>query len=163
MNTNGRIIISADQLDTLSSEAKLANRMRKNFNYHKLLSDPINRMLNAFEPGTYCQPHKHENPDKREVFIVLKGKLGIVLFNDSGDIREGITLSPYPGNPGIEIPQGVWHMAIALEQGTVAYELKDGPYQPEDDKNFAAWAPKEGDASCAIYLEQVTHNAGFVL
>ena len=39
-------------------------RLRLNHNFHDDLADPINRMLNALEPGTYLQPHKHENPDK---------------------------------------------------------------------------------------------------
>ncbi|MCX6266256.1 MAG: hypothetical protein NTW16_02715, partial [Bacteroidetes bacterium] len=34
----------------------------------------------------------------------------------------------------------------------VAYEVKDGPYSPANDKNFAPWAPKEGDAGTTDYL-----------
>lgn len=154
-------IISANVLSDVSSEAQQSDRKRKNYNYHKEFADPINRMLNAFEPGTYVQAHKHEDPDKREVFIVLKGKLGIICFDDEGEISETYTLSPYPGNPGIEIPERVWHMVVALEKGTVAYEIKDGPYSPADDKNFAPWAPNEGDEASAEYLKQIIEKAGF--
>lgn len=155
------ILISSDRLNSISNEAQSSPRKRKNFNYHELFSDPMNRMLNAFEPGTYCQPHKHENPDKREVFIVLKGTLGIVIFDDEGQILSAFKLSPYPGNPGIEIPEKVWHMALALEPGTVAYELKDGPYNPDDDKNFAPWSPAESDPEGTKFLKEVIKKAGF--
>jgi cupin fold WbuC family metalloprotein len=154
-------IISAHLLNSLSSQAKALPRLRKNYNFHALYSDPINRMLNAFELQTYCQPHKHEEPDKREVFIVLKGKLGVVIFDDEGNVIQGIQLSPFPGDCGVEIPARVWHMAIALEPGTVAYEIKDGPYEQPLDKNFASWSPREGDSSCENYLAEVMVNAGF--
>lgn len=75
-------IISDQSLSELSQKAILSPRRRLNRNLHEELADPINRMLNAFEPGTYIQPHKHENPDKREVFIVLRGSLLMVLFDD---------------------------------------------------------------------------------
>jgi cupin fold WbuC family metalloprotein len=122
------------------------------------LADPINRMLNAFEPGTYIQPHKHETPDKREVFIVLRGSLVVVFFDDFGTPTDFVLLDRDKGNFAVEIPVGAWHTVIALESGSVVYEVKDGPYFPISDKNFASWAPKEGDANCGLYLEQLTNQ-----
>jgi len=111
-------------------------------------------MLNAIEPGSYVQPHKHENPDKREVFLLLKGKLAVVFFNNDGAVTEHIILDNRE-NFGVEIPPSVWHTIIALETGTVVYEIKDGPYSPADDKNFASWAPRERDKNCTAYLKSV--------
>ena len=54
-------IINKAQLFKVIAEAQDSNRKRKNFNFHKTFDDPINRMLNAIEPGSYIQPHKHEN------------------------------------------------------------------------------------------------------
>jgi cupin fold WbuC family metalloprotein len=141
-------IISDQTLSELSQKAALLPRRRLNLNFHEELSDPINRMLNAFELGTYIQPHKHENPDKREVFIVLRGSLLLVIFDDSGNPIDFILLDPAKGTHAIEIPAGVWHSVISLAQGTVVYEIKDGPYIQPLDKNFASWAPKEGDMDC---------------
>lgn len=143
--------INKGQLLKVISEAQNSERKRKNFNYHQSFNDPINRMLNAIEPGSYIQPHKHENPDKREVFILLKGKLAVVLFDGHGNITEHVVLDNEE-NFGVEIPPSVWHTIIALETGTIVYEIKDGPYSVADDKNFASWAPKEGDEDCDDYL-----------
>ena len=77
-------IVSPELLNKVIEKAKNSTRKRLNHNFHDDLADLINRMLNAFEPGTYIQPHKHENPDKREVFIVLRGSLVVVFFNNSG-------------------------------------------------------------------------------
>jgi cupin fold WbuC family metalloprotein len=149
-------IVSNQLLDELTQKAALSSRKRLNLNFHEQLSDPINRMLNAFEPGTYIQPHKHENPDKREVFIVLRGSMLMVIFDDSGTPIDFILLDPQQENHAVEIPSGVWHSVISLAAGTVVYEIKDGPYIQPLDKNFASWAPKEGDTECDNYLARLT-------
>jgi cupin fold WbuC family metalloprotein len=107
---------------------------------------------------SYIQPHKHENPDKREVFIVLRGSLLMVIFDDSGNPSDFILLDPRKGTYAIEIPPRVWHSVISLESGTVVYEIKDGPYVVTSDKNFATWAPKECDENCGEYLAQLTEQ-----
>lgn len=146
--------IEKSTLNQLVKEARSSARKRKNFNYHPRFDDPINRMLNAVEPGSYVQVHKHEDPDKREVFILLKGKMVVVFFDDNGNIDDHIILDNLE-NFGVEIPASRWHTIIALETGTVVYEIKDGPYSPADDKNFASWSPKEGDPNCTAYLEKI--------
>lgn len=151
-------IVSKELLDELSKKAMNSPRKRLNQNFHDDLADPINRMLNAFEPGTYIQPHKHENPDKREVFIVLRGSLVVVFFDNSGTPIDFILLDPKKGNFAVEIPVGAWHSLFALESGTVVYEVKDGPYFPISDKNFASWAPKEDDANTEEYLKNLTDH-----
>ena len=102
-------------------------------------------MLHAMNPGTFVQPHKHENPDKREIFLILQGRVLVVAFNYAGKITDHSILNTVTGNFGIEIPTGTWHTLIALEENSVVYEVKDGPYDPDDDKDFAAWAPAESD------------------
>jgi len=151
-------IVSSKLLSELSQKAALLPRKRLNLNFHEELTDPINRMLNAFEPGTYIQPHKHENPDKREVFIILKGALVVVIYDESGNPIDFVLLDPQKGTYAIEIPPRVWHSVISLESGTVVYEIKDGPYLPISDKNFASWAPKEGDPNCDEYLARLTEK-----
>ena len=151
-------IISDNVLNELSLKAANMPRLRLNLNFHDELDDPINRMLNAFELGTYIQPHRHQNPDKREVFIVLRGSLVVVLFDESGNPTDFVLLDPKKGTYALEIPPGIWHSVISLESGTVVYEIKDGPYLPIADKNFASWAPKEGDANCREYLARLTEQ-----
>lgn len=151
-------IVSDHLLNELSQKAASLPRLRLNLNFHEDLADPMNRMLNAFEPGTYIQPHKHESPDKREVFIVLRGKLVMVIFDHLGNPTDFILLDPQKGTYAIEIPPRVWHTVISLEKGTVVYEIKDGPYLQANDKNFASWAPIEGNQSCDEYLARLTEH-----
>lgn len=97
------------------------------------------------EPGTYIQPHKHENPDKTEYFFALRGRIAVFEFDASGEIKDCIILDPNKGNFGIEIAPGTYHSLISLESGSVAFEVKKGPYELATAKDFAIWAPAEGE------------------
>lgn len=153
--------IDKEVLNCVIQQAKSAPRKRKNYNFHETFDDPINRMLNAVEPGSYVQPHKHEDPDKREVFLLLKGRMAVVFFDNNGNVNDHIILDNKE-NFGVEIPPSTWHTIIALETGTIVYEIKDGPYSVSDDKNFANWAPKEGDKNCHDYLNELISKLNLV-
>jgi cupin fold WbuC family metalloprotein len=147
------IHINDDLINPVIRQAQHSDRKRKNYNFHQEYDDTLQRMLNAMEPGTYVQPHKHENPDKREAFLILKGSVAVLEFNNDGEIVDYVILKAGTSNLGVEIPEKTFHTLISLERGTVVYEVKDGPYSHIDDKNWAPWAPKEGDKDCAVYLE----------
>lgn len=150
------MIIDNSLLKQLSDKAVKSVRKRTNYNFHKTNDDVLQRMLNILEPDSYVQPHKHENPDKREAFIILKGQLLVILFNDDGTIIEAHTLNRDKGVFGIEIPPRCFHTIIALEANTCVYEVKDGPYTPSDDKHFAPWAPSESEVADAnAYLRKL--------
>ena len=154
------IIINRKLAAEVSEEAKKSARLRKNLNFHADYADPVNRMLNAFEPGTYVRPHKHESPGKCEVFLILTGKALALQFDDAGLIVEHAILDNSKGVYGVEIPPRTWHAIISLTSGTVLYEVKPGPYAPIDDKNFAPWAPPEGSPEAASYLASMLSKLG---
>ena len=147
--------IDAQLILSLSKTAAESERKRINHNFHDGPADPLQRMLNAMEPGTYLQPHKHENPDKREVFLALTGKFVAIQFDDGGSITDHMILDPARNDFAAEVDRRTYHTIISLAPGSVIYELKDGPYDPSDDKHFAPWAPKEGEPGCAEYLQKL--------
>lgn len=136
--------IETTDLESLSSEAAAGERLRANRNLHDDLSEPVQRMLNAFEPGTYVRPHRHADPPKWELFLALTGSAACLTFDDVGTVTERCETTA--GGPlfGLEIPAGTWHTIVALEPGTVLFELKEGPFEPLADKDFAQWAPAAG-------------------
>ena len=149
------IIINTDLVQQVIDKAQTSPRRRMNYNFHPFLDDPLQRMLNCLEPDTYIQPHKHEDPDKCEAFILLKGKVLVVEFDDLGNVRSHAMLEAGTGTYGAEIAPRIYHCIIAMEPGSVVYDVKNGPYSALDDKNFAAWAPKEGTDECQAYLERL--------
>lgn len=136
-------------LDGLVAQAKAAPRLRANHNVHVHLDEPVQRLFIAIEPGSYVRPHRHPEAGKWECFLVLRGRIDALLFDAGGTLlqREALT----PGGPvqGFEIPPNTWHCVLALESGSVFFEVKQGPYAPLGDKDFAAWAPPEGAAGSA--------------
>ena len=149
------IIINDDLITTVTLKANASPRRRMNYNFHPQLDDPLQRMLNCLEPETYIQPHKHENPDKCEAFILLKGKVLVVEFDNDGRVSSHVLLEAGTGAYGAEIAPRIYHCIIPLAAGSVVYEVKNGPYSPLDDKNFATWAPKEGEKGCRAYMENL--------
>ncbi|MCU0449728.1 MAG: WbuC family cupin fold metalloprotein [Bernardetiaceae bacterium] len=152
--------INQELLNNLVAKAQTAPRQRMNHNFHREAADPMNRMLNAMQPGTYVAPHKHQQPDKREAFIILQGKLLVVEFTETGQVTQWLVLSRETGEYGVEIPPRTYHTLVALENGTVVYELKDGPYDPTTDKIFAPWAPAEGAPGTDEYLAGLLRLTG---
>lgn len=147
--------IDASLIREVLQQAKNSPRKRINHNFHDGPLDPLQRMLNAMQPGTYLQPHKHENPDKREVFMALTGRFVVIQFHDDGLVADHMILDPSAGDFAAEVQARTYHTIICLKPDSVIYELKDGPYDPADDKHFASWAPREGTPGCTEYLHQL--------
>lgn len=153
--------ITQEILDKVSEQAATSPRLRMNLNYHEDLNDTLQRLLNAMQPGTYIRPHKHDNPDKREMFIILQGKAAVIEFDNNGQITDYCLLSNKEGLYGIEIAPKIFHTVIALEKNTVMLEIKDGPYSPLNDKDFATWAPKENTADVIPFLQELLKKINY--
>ena len=156
-------LLNNQLIENVANQAKNSPRKRMNFNFHETLDANVQRMLNAIEPDSYIQPHKHESPDKFEAFFILRGKALVIEFDDTGKITEHQILSTDNNNWGTEIAPKQWHCLVSLEPGTVIYEIKDGPYSALNDKNFATWAPKEGSPDCGKYIKSLLSSCGITL
>jgi cupin fold WbuC family metalloprotein len=139
----------------LTESARTSPRLRKNHNLHTSDESRCHRLLNAIEPASYIRPHCHLDPEKDESFILISGRLGIILFSDTGDATGTVILSHQDGILAADVPSGVFHTAVSLEPGTVFFEAKAGPYLPLSEAEAAAWAPSEGDDAAAQYLEHL--------
>lgn len=102
-------IINEALLNETTGRAKQSPRLRMNYNFHERLDDPVNRLLNALEPGTYLRPHRHLNPKKDEIFLLLRGRIAVFLFDNKGEITQTQILDPKEGVYGAEIKAGTWH------------------------------------------------------
>lgn len=149
-----KVIESAD-LACLSGKAVASPRGRANFNLHPELADPIQRFLNAIEPGSYVRPHRHAFAEGRwELFVILSGAVAVLVFDDEARVIDRVELDTAGGVLAVEIPPGVWHALVALKPGSVMFEFKPGPYSPLSDKDFAIWAPAEGDPATPAWVER---------
>lgn len=123
--------------------------------FHQHHDEKLHRMFNVMQPGTYIRPHRHSAPPKAESIVLLRGSLWFVVFTDTGEVSESWRLAPGLGDFGVDIAPGVFHTFIVTEADTVIFEVKPGPYEKADDKDFATWAPAEGEPEAARYQEEL--------
>jgi cupin fold WbuC family metalloprotein len=145
-------IIDRDFLEQVSSQAKASPRRRRNHNFHASESDTCNRLLNAIEPDSYIQPHCHHEATKDETLIAVRGRLGVIIFDERGAVTATAVLAPMGETVGVNIPHGMYHTLVALEPGSVFFEAKAGPYAPLTPREKAPWAPAEGELHAPAYL-----------
>lgn len=126
------MVIDKNLLDKVSEQAKGSPRLRNNFNFHQSLDEKCHRFLNAVEPGTQVEVHRH--PAKDETLVLLRGRVRVNIYNDDGDVVDSPELSPDDGRYGINIPKGIWHNLESLEANSVFFECKEGPYSPADQE-----------------------------
>lgn len=150
-------IIDRDLLEQVSSQAKATPRRRKNYNFHASETDACHRLLNAVEPDSYIPPHCHHEAGKDETLIVVRGRIGVVFFDERGSVISKALLAPGGDAAGVNIPYGIYHTLVALEPGSVFFEAKAGPYAPLAPREKASWAPAEGDPTATSYLAELKH------
>lgn len=144
-------LIDQTLLDATLARALNAPRGRINHNFHPDLAANPHRFLNAWTRGSYAAPHRHLAVPKPESFVMLRGELALFLFDDHGRVIERYILGR-DGVLGVDLAPGLWHTVAALSETAVCFEVKAGPYDAATDKEFAPWAPREGDPGAAAYL-----------
>jgi cupin fold WbuC family metalloprotein len=137
-------------IDDLIREAASFPRKRAIYRLHEH-HEPVQRMINAVVPGTYAPPHKHEAPDKVELFSILKGRIAILEFDAEGEVRNVFVLDASGPMRIVDIAPRVYHSLVALEPAA-ALEIIQGPYDAQTHKRFASWAPAEDSADAPAYL-----------
>jgi cupin fold WbuC family metalloprotein len=145
-------LITPELIAAVTLDARQSPRRRMNRNFHSGPADNPHRFLNVILRGSYVRPHRHTTPPKSEGFLVLDGCLAAITFDDAGNVTGRHLLGPGSPALGIDLDAGVWHTVAALSEVTVCYEVKPGPWEPATDKDFAPWAPREGDPSADAYL-----------
>ena len=145
-------LIDCKLLDEVIAEARNSPRLRKNRNFHASNDAPAQRLLNAIEPGSYVAPHRHLAETKDETFVALRGRFGLVIFDDAGNVSETQIIAAGSDVCGVNIPFGAWHSIVSLQPGSVFFEAKAGPYTPFTTEEKAPWAPLENDPGATEYL-----------
>lgn len=130
----------------VAEEARLSPRLRKNYDFHRSTDEPINRLINVMHRGTYVPVHRHLNPARSESVAVLKGRVGVTIYDDEGNLVECREVATASDCVGFDIEAGVWHGLVVLEDDTVLFEVKQGPYAPIVAFNIASWTPAADDA-----------------
>jgi len=145
---------TSSQLDQLKGAAASTQRRRANLNVHAELDANVQRLFIATQPDTYMRPHRHAEAHKWEFFIVLEGKIDLLVFDDAGALLQRIEMSGEQTR-AVEVPPGTWHAYVCMQANTLAMEIKEGAYIPTREQDFAAWSPAENTDRAAEYVERM--------
>lgn len=67
---------------------------------------------------------------------MLRGRLRVLIYDDNKNIIEDVVIANNTANIGYHIPKGTWHTVQSLEEGTVCFETREGPYAPVEEKDI---------------------------
>lgn len=140
--------ITLNDMQQQSEAAANSPRLRAHRNFHPLLSDPVQRLAVAMEPGTYVRPHRH--PHTFELLLPLSGRFVVLNFDDHGKVTRRVILGEEC--TALEMEAGTWHTVLSLDHGGIIFEVKHGGYQPVAAEDYVCWAPAEGEAGTADLL-----------
>lgn len=136
-------LITNKDLDLLAEQAAHSDRLRTHLNVHETLDAAVQRLFIATEPGTYMRPHRHPQPHKWELLLLVSGKIDLLLFDNNGILTQRECLSDSDVR-AVEIQPNTWHAYSCQQPGTVVIEIKEGAYIPTAPEDFAPWSPEEG-------------------
>jgi cupin fold WbuC family metalloprotein len=144
-------LLPATLLDELAAKAAASPRLRTNHNLHESAADPVQRYFIVATRDSYFRPHRH--PTRSETALVLRGRLGLVVFDEAGAIVARYAMGEGAPYFGYETPRATWHTLVVQSASAAFFEIKEGPYDPATIVESAPWAPAEGDAKARAYLD----------
>ena len=127
-------VIDEALLNEVTQQARMSPRLRMNYNFHDSLEAKAQRLLNALEPGTILPIHRH--PHTAETYLLLRGKIRVIYYNDRREETDRVVLNPESGLYGVHIPKNQWHTLEVIESGSVIFEVKEGPYIPLGEEDI---------------------------
>lgn len=150
--------LGSAEIDAAVEAAMASPRGRAILRYHAH-DEGVQRMINALRPHSYVRPHRHRAPAKVETFLALRGAALVLRFDDAGRLVERLRVGAGEARVGVEIPPGLWHAVLALDDPAVLYEIIQGPFDPLTHKEFAPWAPEEGSEGAPAWWAALREEA----
>jgi cupin fold WbuC family metalloprotein len=173
-------------LDTLCAQAGASPRLRQHRNVHTDYADPCQRVFNAITTRSYLVPHRHALSPRDETMLAVRGRLALVVFDETGEVVEVVPFGAQGGEgghfdaqgcaggssgmnvagptdrpaAGVLVPAGTWHTVLALDDDAILFETKAGPFDPAAPKEPAPWAPAEGAAEAGAYFARLRALVG---
>ncbi len=151
-------IFSDTYLSSLILEAKASHRLRQHRNIHSSFDDNCQRLMNAICIGSYIAPHRHHLDPRNECLIAVRGLFAAIIFDNLGQIDQieffG-TQEIENVSVGLELPSETWHTVLAMVENSVLFEVKEGPFDPDQAKEFAPWAPSENNSEADAYYSKL--------
>lgn len=139
----------------LEGEANLAPLQRSRICIHEGDNSPVHEMFILLKNGGYVRPHKHLK--KSESQYIMSGKVTLILFEESGSIKQRISLGDFSSNSPFyyRMPPGQYHSILVESEQVLIHEVIAGPIDSSDTV-FAPWAPSSNENNIGLaFLEKI--------
>ena len=120
--------------DQILLKAQESPRRRMNYDLRTSSADGSQRMLNVLMTDTVVPIHRHV--DTSETVIVCRGKVREEFYDAQGNKTAEFVLEAGGECPAVQVPMGMYHTLVCLEDGSVIFEAKDGAYDPVKTEEF---------------------------
>ena len=161
-STGNVVKVHSNQLEEFYHIAA-ANQEKKRYRLclHDAPGNKLQEMMICKTNKDYGPPHKHQHI--AESHILLQGKELVILFSSDGNVEDAFILDPNNDFLSYRINTDVYHMSIVLSDYSVDYEVKVGPFDPNDNI-IPDWAPNIDDkAAVADFVKKVRESAENIL
>lgn len=112
--------------DRILTQAKASSRRRMNYDLRTSSGDSSQRMLNVLMSDTVIPIHRHV--DTSETVVICRGSIREEFYDEMGQKTAEFILRAGGDCPAVQVPIGVYHTLVCLEDGSVIFEAKDGVY-----------------------------------
>ena len=138
------------ELDRISQAARESERQRARIILHKGHADRVQEMVIAVTGSAYIMPHRQLRREKS--YLLLRGRLGVVFFNDAGQVSDAFTMGIHRDDPVlVRFDAGLWHSIVSASDLSIYLETAQGPFEGSD---WAEWAPEsETSPEARDYLD----------
>jgi len=144
-------LLSQALLDELAAKAAASPRRRAHHNIHASPADPVQRFLVVAGRDSYFRPHRHAT--RTELAVMVRGRMDVLIFDERGRVLARYGVGEGTESLAYETLQGAYHTLVPGPAGGAFLEIKEGPYDPAISSEYATWAPAEGEAEVAKFLE----------
>ena len=147
------VALDGASLEQLREMAERSSLGRARVCAHPSADDPIHEMMIWLTPSTYVRPHRHHG--KSESFHVIQGEVDIVLFDESGEIVDLVSLGACGSGRDFyyRLESPLYHTVLPGDGGVLVHETTNGPFDPEEG-DFAEWSPACDDEAGILRLRE---------
>ena len=135
------VLISSKTIDDLK---RIAIQGKKDLRIclHESSVDMFHNMIIVQHLSDFYPPHKH--PIKPECYHIIEGELGVIHFDDAGNIIKTCLLDA-KNNFIYRVRSNEYHVILPLSELVVYHESKPGPFLRKEDLVEPGWMPNKDD------------------
>jgi cupin fold WbuC family metalloprotein len=144
-NTEDAFLVDERLIEELKQRAAASPTGRFRLCLHRSTDEAIQDMLVVHCRKNYSRPHCH--PHSAVSLKIIEGEMGVLLFDDQGEIARTVELGTRGGGMAIcvRLIPSLWYATVCRSEMVVFYETKQGPFARERSNVWAPWSPDEDD------------------